>query len=193
MNTSFLLRSDSRFSLDAWPLPQQNDSMNLRSVAGLLSWVVAAAAGGRPWIVHLDRVGPVRIGMGLAQLNEALKEEFSMPEDEDGQACFYAETARHPGIGFMVEHGRVTRVDVWERGLATAAGIRVGDPESAVMKAYGQRLKVEQHAYLGPDGHYLTLYSANGRYGLRFETGDGKVTSFYAGERSAIALIEGCQ
>ena len=153
---------------------------------------VITAAAAKPWVIRLDGAGPVKIGMTLAQLSAALKEDFSMPTDEDEKVCFYAETSKHPGIAFMVENGRVSRVDVRERGPSTAAGVRVGGPEALVMKVYGQRLKVEQHAY-DPEAHYLTLYSANGRYGLRFETGDGKITSFYAGERHAIAYIEGCQ
>jgi len=154
---------------------------------------VTTAAAAKPWNIRMDGAGPVKIGMTLEQLNAALKEDFSMPKDEDEKACFYAETARHPGIAFMVEHGRVTRVDVRERGLSTAGGIRVGDPEALVMKVYGPKLKIEEHAYIGREGHYLTLYSGDRRYGLRFETDHGMVTSFYAGEQHAIALIEGCQ
>jgi hypothetical protein len=171
-----------------WPV-HPSIAVYLRLVCIL---AVTTAAAAKSWVIRLDGAGPVKVGMTLAQLNATLKEDFSIPTDEDEQACFYAETARHPGIAFMVEHGRVTRVDVRERGLATVAGVRVGDPEALVMKVYGQRLKVEQHAY-DPGEHYLTLYSANGRYGLRFETGDGKIISFYAGEQHAIAYIEGCQ
>jgi hypothetical protein len=155
--------------------------------------VATAAAAAKTWIVRMDGAGPVRIGMSLAQLNAALGENFSMPRDPDEQACFYAETAKQPGIGFMVEHGKVTRVDVTERGFSTAGGIRVGDSEAQVIKVYGSRLKIEPHAYTGPEGHYLTLYSADGRYGIRFETERGRVTGFYSGEAHAIAYIEGCE
>jgi hypothetical protein len=154
--------------------------------------VATAAAASKTWIVRMDGAGPVRIGMSLAQLNAALGENFSMPRDPDEQACFYAETAKQPDIGFMVEHGKVTRVDVTKRGLPTAAGIRVGDPEARVIKKYGRRLHVEPDAY-NPEGHYLTLSSADGRYGIRFETEHGQVTAFYAGEAHAIAYIEGCE
>jgi len=99
---------------------------------------VTTAAAPKSWVIRLDGAGPVKVGMTLAQLNATLKEDFTIPTDEDEQACFYAETARHPGIAFMIEHGRVTRVDVRERGLATVAGVRVGDPEALVMKVYGK-------------------------------------------------------
>jgi hypothetical protein len=156
-------------------------------------FIVTAAAASRTWVVRMDGAGPVRIGMTLAQLNTALGEKFSMPEDQEEQACFYADTPRHPGIGFMVEHGRVTRIDVTEAAVPTASGIRVGDPEARVMKLYGPKLQVEPHAYDAPEGHYLTLLSADGRYGMRFETYQGRVTGFYAGEAHAIAYIEGCE
>ena len=174
--------------------------MNARTSAavcylGILAAAVAAAPKSstpKPWVLRFDGAGPVKVGMSLAQLNTALNENFSMPEDEDEKACFFAESAKYPGIAFMVQSGRVTRVDVIKPNIATASGIRVGDSEALVMKVYGQKLKVEPHAYTGPEGHYLTVYSPDGRYGLRFETDGQKVTGFYAGERHAIAYVEGC-
>lgn len=131
--------------------------------------------------------------MSLDQLNMALSGSFSVPEEEEEKDCFYAVPSQHPGIAFMVQNGRVTRADVTKRDIPTASGIRVGDSETRVKKVYGARVKVEPHAYTGPEGHYLTAYSPDGRYGLRFETDGQKVTGFYAGEPHAIAYIEGCQ
>src|ERR1041384_128693 len=163
--------------------------MNPRTVTAALLLclaVISTLAAAKPWVLRFDGAGPVKIGMSLDQLNAALNEGFSIPEDEEEKACFYAEPSRHPGIAFMVQNGRVTRADVTKRNISTALGIRVGDSEARVMKAYGARIKVESHAYTGPEGHYLTVYSQKGRYGLRFETDGRKVTSFYAGEAPAI-------
>jgi len=38
----------------------------------------------------------------------------------------------------------------------------------------------------------LTLRSADQRYGMRFETEAGKVTTFYAGKYEAEQYVEGC-
>jgi hypothetical protein len=85
------------------------------------------------------------------------------------------------------------RVEVYKSGVFTADGIQVGDSEARAMKVYGPKLRVSRHAYTGPEGHYLTLRSADGRYGIRFETDHGKITMFYAGRYDAIQYIEGCE
>jgi len=55
-------------------------------------------------------------------------------------------------------------------------------------------MKVSRHAYTGEEGgHYLTFRSSDGRYGIRFETDQGKITTFYAGSYAAIQYIEGCE
>lgn len=144
------------------------------------------------WIIRFDGTGPIKIGMSLSQLSAVLHERFLMPEEKDEQACFYVNPAKHPGISIMIEDGHVTRIDVERRGIATAEGIRVGDSEARAVQVYGQKLKVEPHAYTGPLGHYLTVRSSDGRYGIRFETDGNKVVSFYAGQQQAISYIEGC-
>jgi hypothetical protein len=169
--------------------------MNRRSL--LLASILLAAIGictaSRAWVVRFDGIGPAKIGMSLSELNSTLHESFSMPKDEDERACFYVEQSKHPGVGFMIQKGHVTRVDVDQPGVATAEGIKIGDSESQAMKVYGRKLKVEPHHYTAPEGHYLTVLSNNERYGIRFETDGGKIVRFYAGQLQAIALVEGCQ
>ena len=169
--------------------------MTSRALTAFLLCVLVATtlAAPKPWVLRFDGAGPVRIGMTLDQLNAALHENIDMPDDEDGKACFYAESAKHPGIAFMVQNGRVTRADVTQPNISTASGVRVGDSEERVMKVYGARIRLDPHAYTGPEGHYLTLHSMDRRYALRFEIDGHKVTSFYAGGVRAVAYIEGCQ
>jgi hypothetical protein len=163
----------------------------------LLCFVAAVVgtslAASKEWVVRFDGAGPVKIGMSLSELNAALHESFSMPADKEEQACFYVEHAKYPGVAFMIQEGHVTRVDVERPGISTANGIKIGDSESRAMQIYGDRLKVEPHHYTAPEGHYLTVLSSNGRYGIRFETDKGKIVRFYSGQRQAIAYIEGCQ
>jgi hypothetical protein len=155
------------------------------------TFVVSTAA--QVWVVGFDSTGPVKIGMSLAELNTALHEKFLMPQDKEEQECFYVEQPKHPGVAFMIEEGHVTRVDVNRPGISTAEGIKVGDSEARAMRVYGNKLKIEPHYYTAPEGHYLTVLSDNQRYGIRFETDEGKIVSFYAGQRRAIAYVEGCQ
>ena len=162
-------------------------------------WLIACFLGGTSictasdlWIVRFDGTGPIKVGMSLSELNTALHESFSMPQDNEEQGCFYVSPAKHPGISFMLEDGHVARVDVQRRGISTSKGIKIGDSEVRAVQVYGNRLKVEPHAYTAPEGHYLTVLSPDRRYGIRFETDKGKIVNFYAGRREAIAYIEGC-
>lgn len=162
--------------------------MVLAIVSGNVCWA------GNAWTVRPDGIGPVKIGMSLSQLNAVLHETFSMPESKDDRACFYVGPAKYPDISFMIERGRLSRIDIDGASVSTAEGIHIGDSESHTRKVYGSRLKVEPHAYTGEGGgHYLTMYSSDGRYGIRFETDGKKVVGFYAGKSQAIAYIEGCE
>src|ERR1051326_4259734 len=81
--------------------------MTSRALTAFLLCILVATtlAAPKPWVLRFDGAGPVRIGMTLDQLNAALHENIDMPDDEDGKACFYAESAKHPGIAFMVQIG----------------------------------------------------------------------------------------
>lgn len=143
------------------------------------------------WVLRENGIGPVKIGMNLAQLNAVLHERFSKPTEEwQSQECFYVKPRRHPHTAFVIEDGRVTRIDVDGAGISTSTGIKVGDSEARALKIYGSKLEVEPAQYT--DGHYLTARSSDGRYGVRFETEKGKIQSFYAGRYESIQYVEGC-
>ena len=92
----------------------------------------------------------------------------------------------------MMLEGRLGRIEVKEPGIKTASGIQVADSEVKAQKAYGARRKVEPHKDID-NGHSLTVRTSDGRRGIRFETEDGKITSYYAGRYDAIQFVEGCQ
>jgi hypothetical protein len=144
------------------------------------------------WLVREDGIGPVTVGMTLSQLNGILHERFVLPEEKGDRGCFYVHPVHHPQVSFMIEDGRFSRVDVDSPGVFTTERIEVGDSEQRVLKIYAGKLKIEQSHYTGPEGHYLTVRSGDRRYGLRFETENGKVTTFYAGRLQAVQYVEGC-
>lgn len=161
------------------------------ALAGIAATQLPAANDG--WVVRPEGAGPVKIGMTIAQINAALSEKFALPAEKDERGCFFVSPSRHPDFDFMIENGRLVRIDVAKPGVATVEGIQVGDSEARAKSVYGSRLKVEPHAYNGPEGHYLTVRSKDGRYGTRFETDGGKIQSYYAGLYSAVQYIEGCE
>jgi hypothetical protein len=144
------------------------------------------------WIVRFDGVGPVKVGMTLSQVNSVLHESYKVPADKDEQGCFMVDSTKHPDTGFMIEDGRVTRVDVDGRSTPTEEGIRVGDLESKVKLMYGPKVEVEPNNY-DPQERYLTVRSIDGRYGIRFETDKGRISHFYAGRIASISYVEGCE
>jgi len=143
-------------------------------------------------IVRLDGIGPVRVGMNLSELNKVLHTSFKSPTDPDEQACTYVEMPHQSGIAVMILDGRVARVDVDNTSTRTAEGIHNGDSEARAVQVYGKRLKIEPNHYDPENGHYLTLSSPDRKYGIRFESDNGKITRYYAGTSNAIAFVEGC-
>jgi hypothetical protein len=157
----------------------------------LLFAVANLPADSDAWVLRSDGIGPVQVGMDLAQLNSALRASFPKPADRESQTCFYVEVPRHAGVRIMLLDGRVARVDVVNTLTRTAKGIRNGDAEAYARKVYGEKLMVSPHKY-EPNGHYLTVHSADGEFGTRFETKAGKIVRCYAGIVRAIELVEGC-
>jgi hypothetical protein len=157
----------------------------------LSTCLVMFATASDTWVVRYDGVGPVKIGMSLAQLSAALHQELG-PDERDEHSCFYIDAHGHDHVGFMIIDGKVARVDVGAAGPKTLAGIQVGDTEDHARQIYGARMKVTAHTYID-DGHYLTVPSADGRYGIRFETEKGKIIGYYAGTYKAIQYVEGCE
>ena len=154
--------------------------------------LIGVAAAHESWIVRMDGVGPVKVGMTLSQLNAALHEHFSYTEEEGGPSCFYVRPKKHPQLAFMMEDGHLVRVDVDKAGIRTESGLGVGDTETRAKAVYGTKLRIEASQYTGDEGgHYLTVRSGN--YGIRFETEHGKITEFYAGTYDAIQYVEGCE
>ena len=153
---------------------------------------VASVSAAEAPVIRPDGVGPIKMGMTVAQLSDALHQKFSMPEHKEDQGCFFVHPRVYPAV--MIEDGKVVRVDVDQPGILTAEGVQVGDTEEHAKKVYGPRLKIEPSKYAGDEGgHYLTVLSNDRRYGIRFETEQGKITTFYAGTSAAIQYAEGCE
>jgi hypothetical protein len=143
------------------------------------------------WVVREDGMGPVKIGMTLAQLRAALHQKLGKEESVD-EDCFYVPAPGSKDVSFMIIDHSVVRIDVRAPGIMTSTGIQLGDSEARARQVYGDRMKVTAHTY-NDNGHYLTVLSVDGHYGIRFETDNGKIGMFYAGKYDAIQYVEGCE
>jgi hypothetical protein len=136
-------------------------------------------------------VGSVRIGMTADELGNALGHTVA-PEAADDARCFYAPGDGSSSFSAMVQDGRVVRIDVHSPSIPTLRGVRVGDKVDVVRKLYGAALKEEPHFYAGLPDLYLTYFSSDRRFALRFETHEGVVANYYLGYAEPTQYVEGC-
>jgi hypothetical protein len=153
----------------------------------------AAEAAADPWTIRLDGVGPVRFGIALAGARAALEDSLILAPP-GGQCGFTMPGGAPAGVRFMVEQGKVVRVDVDSSGVRTAAGAEVGMSEADVRGRYPVGLHVQPHKY-DPKGRYLVVQGtqpADSARRLIFETDGQRVVRYRAGITPAVEYVEGC-
>lgn len=148
-------------------------------------------------------LGAVRIGMSVPEAEKALKTRLKVEliEVDADESCGYATRAdkRDANLAYMVEDGRITRIDVIqprrgsgpERRVTAATGLGVGSSEDEVRKAYGSAMTAEPNPYDDRE-RYLKVEEPDHKRGLVFETLGGKIYSMRAGEYPALDYAEGC-
>lgn len=153
----------------------------------------AAAAAAPRWPLTVDGWGPVRIGMSQAQVTKVLKTRLTGQAIEDEDTCVEKGSSKYPGVFFMFEGGKVTRVSVSEPSrVRTPSGIGIGATAAEVRRAYPKGLHAETHEYLDRPAEYLTFWTIPNKRGVRFETDlKRRVQVIHAGTGS-IQYIEGC-
>ncbi len=142
---------------------------------------------------ELDRSGAVRVGQRFSEL-QARARWVPLNVGPMGP-CGYVEAGLLPdAVSMMVEDDRIVRFDVSDRGAVGPFGIQVGDSEAAARARLPSGYSVQPHKY-GRDGGndlYLTWRDPQGGFAVRYETGEGTVTSMYWGSWDAVQLVEGC-
>lgn len=160
--------------------------------------LVAALASISVWAldarVSMTGFGEIQIGMTDEALEAVVGMAIAPPADEEEAACRYAfPDGPRAGMSFLLLDGRLARIDVDRPGILTSPGASVGDSEADIASLYGPSLRVSNHFYRGSDGKYLTVFSPDGKHGVRFETDGQIVTRYYVGTAQAIQYVEGCQ
>jgi hypothetical protein len=139
-----------------------------------------------------DGLGPIKLGMDVAQLARQLAEPLVEPSNPEDRSCWYVESSKHPHVRFMIEDGRLRRIEVESPQIVAFGAIRVGDPEQAVARVFGKRVVKEPHKHGGAEDHYLTV-GLNRHTAIRFETTSGKIDLFYIGGVKQVQYVEGCR
>lgn len=158
-------------------------------------------------VLTAEGFGPLRIGMTLAEVNQALGPD-SDPEavgGPDPDSCDQFRPERAPaGMLVMIEDRRLTSISlIDDAAVRTDRGLGIGDTAAAVTAVYGTAVQRERHKYQDPPAAYLTVWTRGGpgvsdgvsdpaARGIRYEVGaNGRVESIHAGGPS-IQYVEGC-
>jgi hypothetical protein len=138
-------------------------------------------------------------GADEKMLRAAWNGEFTTQGPPQADGCYYLYPASAQAasgrqrIGFMVDGGRFSRIDVDDPALVAPGGGRIGMSTHEIATLYAQRLEVQPHKYV--DGaHYLRVPDAGGSDSvLVFETdADKRVTRWRIGHAPQIDHVEGC-
>lgn len=112
----------------------------------------------------------------------------------DGSCLAFEVIGGPKNLQMLVESGVVTTVEAAFDPAApvfmTDRGVRLGDPEAAVRKAY-KGLKQLPDIYSEPPDKKLFHYESGGERGIKFSINGGKITGMSVGSRS-IEYVEGC-
>jgi hypothetical protein len=145
------------------------------------------------WRLKPDSLGPIKVGMPLDRVNAAIGGGMRVVPAElrPSPDCYIVSTESTPSVSYMFVAGVLKRIDVRQAGIRSDHGIAVGDPVAKVWRAYGRSVRAETDAY-DPREQYLTVPSRDGRFGIRYETANGKVKSYYGGAWEQVQYTEGC-
>jgi hypothetical protein len=172
--------------------PAARDRADTARVATDTARDSAAPADTTPpqWIVRADGIGPLRVGVPLADASHTLGETLRITQ----AGCDHVNPTTMPeGILLMVIDDTVARVEIDSAGIRTTEGAQVGDSESRVLELYGARARIEPHKYTYPDGHYVVVTPpGDSLHRIIFETLKGRVTTYRAGRVPAVQMVEGC-
>ena len=154
--------------------------------------LVPASASAEDWVLRMNGIGPLKIGMTFDQANRATG--FSLQRSADNlrptEGCDFIPIAHHPGIGLMFIDDRLVRAEVFAGSSRTQREVGVGTSVKAVLSLY-PGIRIEPNAY-DENEQYLTMTSSDGSLAIRFETGAGKISSVYAGQSQPVHYTEHC-
>ena len=155
----------------------------------------------------IDGIGPVRVGMTIAEAERSARMRFVSNGRLDN--CYHIRPQQGPqGLNFMVisphkegpinrDVDRIVRVEVFRGSrITTVRGAKIGDTEERIKSLYPGQIRVTPHEYtFAQGGHYLTFIPKDERdrnYRLVFETLNNRVTTFRSGILPEVEYVEGC-
>lgn len=169
-----------------------------------------ASAAVAPARFTVQGLAPASAGMTLAQAEQVLGQPLlpekpaapnaasapaasgATPAAAASPACHYRNSARLPGVRFVLREGRLVRSETRDARYATASGLHVGDTLAKAEQLYGKRLESSRHPYFD-HGRTLAIYAGDRKHALVMETNDqGAIITLRAGRVPEVLALEGC-
>lgn len=145
-------------------------------------------------------LGPVRIGMTVAEIEAATRSRLDVPEGDDSVGVG---DCRWVGLGSPAEVDLIVRapagtppgdlhrvavvVSIWGYIGATERGVGLGDPQAEALAAYPDA-EVQPNVWSQPNGLWISWPTRDHPQAITFETDGARVTAIHAGRH----LPEGC-
>ena len=166
----------------------------LRTILVCLSACLAIGAQAADVVMTMNSYGPIQVGMPVAAVHRHLlamgRKALPNPGKSIRKGCSYYIASSD--LKFMLEDGRVVRIETTEKGVVTPSGIRIGSPIERVRHVLGSRIEDVQQKYAdSPDARSIVLVSGDRRFAIRVEAG-ATVDEIYTGAEHAIRYVEGC-
>ena len=164
----------------------------------------------RERVLTFDRLGPVRLGMTLAEAETALGATLApmdLTNGIDRADCWI--TGRtddaDQGVSYMIWDGKVVRIDIFKYSregqqdvipsVVTERSVGLTSSVDEIRKAYGQELAIDFHIQ-GDEGNYdflyMTVLTQDKKYGHFFETWENRLARFGSSTVEAVYQQEGC-
>lgn len=155
--------------------------------------VTFSTQANEPWFLTTKGYGPVKAGMTIAEAQSLLNFKLNTFENRpiDTECDYVSETGRYEeGVNYMIQEGKITRIDVSDSAITTKSGAKVGDSTEKLKEIFGSQLEIEPHKY-DEAGFYYYIWENDKNYGVKFEIADDKVRQIYVGDKT-IEWVEGC-
>jgi len=183
-------------------LQRPGQHLSLLRLAALLTVLAMTAPGmaQQPPVLESGGLGTVRIGMSVEDAERAIGVRLHSLVPGYGQGCWLAGRADglDPGLYYMVEHGRITRIDVTAPkagstpSTSTTRGIAIGSTEADVQGRYGSSAASARAPYGHDEGDRWYTVETTPELGIVVSVSGGRVVGLWAGRRQSIAYTEAC-